>query len=156
MKDDTTPGVKLLVQVMRFIGSLYSPKTWSGPLEDLVKAELALQQPYTTGFEVQALILYSIALYWCNDTQKSRELLDLATTKAFSLGMNRKEFATDHSGGDPVLAESWRRTWWQLYLTDAHIASSTHATRFGTSQRDVAATVDLPCEESEYCSGVCL
>jgi predicted nucleic acid-binding protein len=151
----TTPGIKLLVMVMRFIGSLYAPKICSLPLEDQVKAELAIRYPYTTGFEVQALILYSVAAYWCADTQGARELLDSATAKALALGMNLRQFAINHSGGDPVLAESWRRTWWQLYLTDAHFASSAHSTHFGTSQRDILATVELPCDESDYCSGVC-
>lgn len=67
--------------------------------------------------------------------------------------MNSRRFATENSEGDPILAESWRRTWWQLYLTDALIESSNHATTFGTSQREVSATVELPCEEAEYNSG---
>jgi hypothetical protein len=157
--NDDIPGVKLLTLVMRFIGCLYAPivcsKICSQPLEEQVKVELAVQQLYTTGYEIQALTLYSLAIFWCDDLHRSREILDDATTKALALGMNLREFATDHSGGDPVLAESWRRTWWLLYLTDAHLASSTHATYFTTSQRNITATVDLPCEESQYISGVC-
>jgi hypothetical protein len=154
MNDESTPGVKLLVLVMRFIGSLYAPRVCSTPLEDQVKAELAAQQPYPSAFEVQALTLYSIALYWYDELPRSREVLDDAIHKALRLGMNTRAFAKNNSGGDPVLAESWRRTWWQLYLADMHLSCSNHATFFTTSQRNIAATVELPCEESEYSSGV--
>jgi Fungal Zn(2)-Cys(6) binuclear cluster domain/Fungal specific transcription factor domain len=150
------PGIRLLVNVMQFIGSLYAPKVKSGPLEDLVKASLAEPKLTPNGFEVQALVLYSIAVYWCDEIERARELLDEAIRKAIAIRMNFREFATEHSGGDAVLAESWRRTWWQLYSTDAHIASSNHVAHFATSQRLVPCTVELPCEEEEYCSGVCL
>lgn len=148
------PGVKALVLVMQFIGSLYAPTVSTAPLEEQVKIALAEQQPFTCGFEVQALVLYSIAVYWYDNIQRAREILDMATSKALALGMNSGQFAAGNSQGDPVLAESWRRTWWQLYLADAHIASSNHATTFGTSQRNVLATVELPCEEANYNSGV--
>lgn len=150
------PGIKLLVNVLQFIGSLYAPKVQSGPLEYLVKASLAEPRHIANGFEVQALVLYSIAVYWCDEIERARDLLDEAIRKAIAIGMNLRNFANDHSGGDPVLAESWRRTWWQLYSTDAHIASSNHVSHFGTSQRLVTCTVELPCEEDEYCSGVCI
>jgi hypothetical protein len=152
--NDDVPGMRLLVLVLQFIGSLYSPKVMSADLEDQVKAALAERQPNTNAFEVQALVLYSTAVYWCNEMETARELLDEATRKALALGMNFREFAAENSGGDSVLAESWRRTWWQLYLTDEHLTASNHASFFGTSQRYVLATVELPCEEAEYCSGV--
>ncbi|KAF2424404.1 hypothetical protein EJ08DRAFT_555121, partial [Tothia fuscella] len=150
---EDVPGIKVLLSVMRFIGSLYAPKVCSEPLEEQLKISIAEVQPYTNGFEVQALVLYSIAVYWRNDLPRASELLDNATNKALSLGMNTQQFAFHQSGGDPVLAESWRRTWWQLYVTDLHIMGSNHATTFRTSQRDILANVDLPCEEAEYISG---
>jgi hypothetical protein len=152
--NEKIPGMKVLALVMQFIGSLYAPTISSAPLEEQVKIALAEPRPYASGYEVQALILYSIAVYWCGNIQRARELLDVATSQALTIGMNLRQFAIENSQGDPVLAESWRRTWWQLYLTDAHIASSHHATTFGTSQREVLATVELPCEEVEYNSGV--
>jgi Fungal specific transcription factor domain/Fungal Zn(2)-Cys(6) binuclear cluster domain len=151
---DEVPGIKLLVLVMQFIGSLYAPSVSSDQLEEELKAALTERQPYTTVYEVQALLLCAIAMYWCDHLQYADELLGVATSKALALGMNYREFAAENSQGDPVLAESCRRTWWQLYLTDAHIASSNHVTTFRTSQRNVTVTVDLPCEEDDYYSGV--
>lgn len=105
-----------------------------------------------TGFDVQAVLLYSIAIYWSNEPEHGTALLDEAIEMAVELGMNRKDFATQHGDGNPVLEESWRRTWWLFYITDAHIAGSTHVFPFRTGNID--KTVDLPCEEHEYESGV--
>ena len=40
--------------------------------------------------------------------------------------MNKKEFARNYAEGDSILEESWRRTWWVIYITDAHIAGMPH------------------------------
>jgi hypothetical protein len=80
------------------------------------------------------------------------DLLDETIRLALELGINRQEFAQENSRGDPILAESWRRTWWQIYITDAHIAGSTHKFPFRTS--NIEMTVDLPCEELDYELGV--
>jgi hypothetical protein len=151
---ENVPGINTVLSVMRYIGSLYAPKVCSGPLEEQVKSALAESWSSPNGFEVQALVLYSTAVYWCNDIQRAQELLDTATSKALALGMNTQRFATDYSGGDPVLAESWRRTWWQLYLTDGHMAATNHSMTFRTSQKTVSTTVELPCDEEEYNAGV--
>jgi hypothetical protein len=139
---------------MRFIGSLYSPIIPSGPLNDEVKRAIAQPQPWTSGYEVQALTLYSIAAFWCDEGLLAEEMLDMAANKALAIGMNLKHYATENSGGDIVLAESWRRTWWQIYITDMHITATSPETNLRVSQRHVIATVDLPCEEDEYSSGV--
>jgi hypothetical protein len=141
---------------MQFVGSLYACKKRSVVLEEQVTRTMAEQQSCGTGFEVQALILYSTAVYWCDERVRARRLLDLATTKAIALGMNTKKFAVENSHGDSVLAESWRRTWWLLYIIDAHMAATDHAITFATSQKTVPCNVDLPCEEDEFQSGVCL
>ena len=153
---DDDPDCRFLVAVLRFIGSLYSTQISSSHLEDQVKNLLVEQQTHTTGFRIQALVLYSIAVYWCNDLPRTRELLNVATDKALAVGMQLKEYATPNSDGDPIVAESFRRTWWQLYLADGLIAASNHDTSFRTSQRDINATVELPCKDTEYESGVCI
>lgn len=148
------PGMSLLIAVMRFIGSLYSPTIPSSLLDDEVKLALAQSQPWTTSYEIQAITLYSIATFWYDDLQRSKELLDLAATKALAVGMNLKQYATEHSGGDAVIAESLRRTWWQIYVTDLHITATRHEIDLRISRRNTIMTVDLPCEECEYMLGV--
>ncbi|KAK1243455.1 hypothetical protein MKX07_004083 [Trichoderma sp. CBMAI-0711] len=51
-----------------------------------------------------------------------------------------------------VLEESWRRTWWELYVTDALFAGIRHLPTFTLWQVD--ADVDIPCEEEQYIEGV--
>ena len=144
-----------LFRVICFIGSLFSVSVSSEERMQNVQETLAgirARVRPITGFDVQAVLLYSIAIYWSNEPEHGTALLDEAIEMAVELGMHRKDFATRHGDGNPVLEESWRRTWWLFYITDAHIAGSTHVFPFRTSNID--KTVDLPCEEHEYESGV--
>ncbi|KAB8235651.1 fungal specific transcription factor domain-containing protein [Aspergillus alliaceus] len=70
---------------------------------------------------------------------------------ALELGLNKQRFALENENGGVVLEESWRGTWWQIYVTDAHITGSTHTFPFRTS--NVEMDVDLPCKEDEYEAG---
>lgn len=49
------------------------------------------------------------------------------------------------------LEESWRRTYWILFITDQHFAIVRNMPIFGL--RDAITTVEPPCEESDYQSG---
>lgn len=148
-------AIQPLLLVLDYIGSLFATSTSCKPLHPDIQTYLASIRSRTrsiTGFDVQAVLLYSIAIYWCNEPDIGVELLDEAIRLALDLGMNRREFARENDRKDPVLAESWRRTWWQIYITDAHIAGSTHKFPFRCSHLEM--TVDLPCEELDYASGV--
>jgi hypothetical protein len=148
------PGTKLLAHVMEYIASVYLQSVSSASFEKQVIMQLAELKPYTNGFEVQALLLYSIALYWNDGDERATQLLNLAIDKALLLGMNQQSYANANSNGEPVLAESWRRTWWLLYIAEAHVAGINHWVSFRLSIHNTAATVELPCEESDYGFGV--
>ena len=148
-------SLKPVLIVMKYIGSLYISSATSASLEALVLENLAEGRVATnqsTGYHVQTLILYSIAVYWCGETHRGLSLLNEAISSAIDLGMNLQGFAVKHGHGDPVLEESWRRTWWLIHVTDAHFAGSTHTYPMKTSE--VFMDVDLPCEEESYVSGV--
>lgn len=149
------PVLEPLVSVIRFIGSIYRRSSESAQLKEHArKCNSDLQSPVDPSekaFMTQSRLLFSIALYWSTDMEESRSVLDRAIHDAFDLGMNRREFAAENSGGDPVLAESWRRTWWQLYIVDAYYAAIRRSPKF---LAQVEATTDLPCSESEYHLGV--
>lgn len=106
----------------------------------------------TNPFTVQSRLLFSIALFWCGSRQQSQSEMDAATRVALDLGMHRLEFAEQNGKGDAVLEESWRRTWWQVYIADAFFAAMARKSTFTTCNVD--ATVALPCEEEEYEAGV--
>ncbi|KAJ6188034.1 Major facilitator superfamily domain general substrate transporter [Penicillium mononematosum] len=146
--------IQPLLRVMCYVGSFFDTScpshildSWAQRAQDSVAEIRSSIQPLTP-FDIQAVLLYSIAVYWCNKTESGVELLDEAIRMAVSLGMNKKEFAQIYLEADSVLAESCRRTWWVMYITDAHIAGSTHMYPFRTSSIEI--TTDLPCEEEQY------
>ncbi|KAL4974659.1 hypothetical protein BDW66DRAFT_152693 [Aspergillus desertorum] len=145
--------LQALVAVVQFIGSVYAKSSLSASLK--VEAEAAVSSIGTnspiTGFDVQAVLLLSIAIYWANEPEKAMSLLDNAIAIALDLGMQRQEYAYANGNKDPLLEECWRRTWWQVYMTDAHIAGSTSTFPFRTSKIEMSC--DLPCDEAEYESG---
>jgi len=119
--------MQTLVSVVQYIGSVFAKSVISESMKieaEQAVASVGVNTP-KTGFDVQALILFSIATYWGNEPEKALNLLDKAIALALELGMNTQGFAYAHGQKDPMLEESWRRTWWQLYVTDAHIAGST-------------------------------
>jgi hypothetical protein len=147
------PRLELLLSVMRSIGTSYSP--FSERRQDRIVHRISSGiDPVQDAFSVQSLLLNSIALYWCGQEESSREEMDHAISIALTISMHSCTFATAHGLGNPVLEESWRRTWWQLCIVDAYYAASLHQTSPLMCRPDV--TTDLPCEESEYEAVVCL
>lgn len=145
------PSWKPLVATLRLVGHLYSSHEWSSARKADVLRCLS-DAPRPGPILVQARLLFSMVLFWHGFMSEAKREMDMAAQGALEIGMFRREFAADHADGDPVLQESWRRTWWMLYITDAYYAGT-----LGTSDLavgDVEATVDLPCEESEYEAGV--
>lgn len=148
-------GQKLdhLVTAMRYVGSLFLD---AGPASAsyLDEALRLCHSPATPkdGFLVQALLLLIVALDGSCEQDKARDLLGEAERVAIEIELNTRQFATLHGRGNPVLEESWRRTWWDLYVCDGMIAGVHRVTNF--LLHDIASDVGLPCEESEYLLGV--
>ncbi|KAL7896819.1 hypothetical protein HDV63DRAFT_405351 [Trichoderma sp. SZMC 28014] len=147
--------LKPLVYLMRFVGSIYlsshqpSLRPKCSQLEELVSSTLS-HTPTTSMnlFMVQCHLIYSICLYWRGNVPKSRIHMGIARQLALDLGMHHREFAIDHGNGDSVLEESWRRTWWQVYIVDAFYSAIKRTADFPSYH--IEATTDLPCEEEEY------
>jgi hypothetical protein len=146
------PSWQPLIAAMRLIGHIYARREWSTELKDHIEACCAQASP-SDPIIIQARLLYSIALFWYDQKNQAKSESDDAIQLALNLQLSREEFAIQYGGDDPVLAESWRRTWWMLYIVDAYYTGT-----LGTMEMravDVNATVKLPCEEDEYESGVC-
>jgi hypothetical protein len=140
-----------LTTVMRLIGNLYDAQEWSGSLQTGVESRIS-RLPSSDPVQVQCRLLYSIALFWSSHTTRAREELEIAIDVALELGMHKKEFASTCGAGDVVLMESWRRTWWMLYIVDAYYAGTLGTMNLKAFH--IETTVSLPCEEGEYESGV--
>lgn len=147
-----SPRLELLLSVIRSIGTLYSP--FSQRRQDKIAHRISSGiDPVQDAFSVQCLLLNSIALYWCGQEETSRQEMDHAISIALSISMHSCTFATAHGLENPVLEESWRRTWWQLCIVDAYYAAMLHQTSPLMCRPDI--TTELPCEESDYVAGVC-
>ncbi|PKS08759.1 hypothetical protein jhhlp_004812 [Lomentospora prolificans] len=138
------------IAVITFIGSLYlrdgqSDRLWQDA-EGLLQKELP-----STGFSVQALLLLALCLEWRGEDERASGALERAKTVALTIGMNRQQFAVEHGQGDEVLEESWRRTWWELYVVDALFAGIRHWPTF--SLWSVETDTLLPAEEGSYIAG---
>ncbi|KAK3302445.1 uncharacterized protein B0T15DRAFT_487574 [Chaetomium strumarium] len=152
LKDGTTPNLNVVMAAMRYIGSLYVD---AGPARAtyLDEAIRLCYQPGTAkdGFLIQALLLIIVGLDGQCNQARARELLADCERFAIEIDLNKREFATLHGRGNPVLEESWRRTWWDLYVCDGMIAGVHRVTKFLLF--DIQADVGLPCEEQQYLSG---
>jgi hypothetical protein len=112
-----------LLPVILFIGSIFTSAVDSEPLEKAAQDAItfARTRPGPSPFYLQALLLYAIAVYASDEPERGRELLAEAIRGAISVGMQRSEFAAKHGQGDPVLEESWRRTWCTYHLCRHYI-----------------------------------
>ena len=140
-----------LFPVLEYIGSIYMPEVPTDPLlqraHDLLNS---INLPFN-GFTVQALLLLALALHCSDEYKIAEQYLDRAIDIALTIGMNRQCFAVQSGEGDLVLQESWRRTWWSLYLIDAIFAAISH---YSTHRLQIIEEeVDLPCEDIEYEKG---
>ena len=109
-------------------------------------------EPPRTGFTVQALLLFALASHANGNPEGGLRIMATAIDLALELGMNRREFAINNGEGDAVMEESWRRTWWELFVVDGMFAAVTQKTSFRLNS--VHSDVPLPCEEAEYQFGV--
>ena len=104
------------------------------------------------GFRVQGLLIVALVLDGYTYQDKALQILNDAIGLAIELGMNKREFALMQGNEWPTLEESWRRTWWELFMVDGLIAGVHQKSMFPL--KDVPADVGLPCEEAEYLAGV--
>jgi hypothetical protein len=145
-------GMTELICVIHYIGSLYAPWASSEPYYDA--ALTAFNAPHTprSPFNVQALMLFAVAQHHQNLRPESRVTMNLAIAIAIELHMNEKGFAQAYGEGSPVLEECWRRTWYSLHVSDQHL--SVVSSRLLYLMAAVETTVDLPCDDESFETGV--
>ena len=137
---------------MEFVGACYDPAVNRTEYADLVSQRLFLTSPPRDGFSVQAMLLAGIALHGNNEKERALDTVRRAATLALEIGMNLPSFATANGNGDVVLEESWRRTFWEVFIVERVLAAEIH------NPESILITltpveVPLPCEEAEYLSG---
>lgn len=143
-----------LLAAMQWVGSLYVDDLGPARATLLDEAMAALYAPDVAkdGFLVQAMVMVLVGLDGSTRQEEARGLLSDAERIAIEIGLYQRAYAAAHGAGSAVLEESWRRTWWDLFVVDGMVAGVHRATNFLLF--DIVSDVALPCEEHEYKSGV--
>ncbi|KFY06158.1 hypothetical protein V492_08132, partial [Pseudogymnoascus sp. VKM F-4246] len=99
----------------------------------------------------QSHLLLAIGLDSSGDLTLAQTYFNRAIDIALEIGMDREDFAVRNGGGDGVVEESWRRTWWECVVMDGMVAGvhRNSTVRLG----GVGEGVGFPCGEGEYISG---
>jgi hypothetical protein len=142
---------KPLIAIMRFVGNIMRSQEWSIPLKDHAEA-CFVEAPPTDPILVQCRLLYSIPLFWYEHNIDAKWQMETAMRLAIDLRMSDNEFLVKHGDNDPVVQESWRRTWWMLFTVDAYYAGTLGTMNFEVL--NIGTSVALPCDELDYVSGV--
>ncbi|KAH7142671.1 hypothetical protein B0J13DRAFT_445418 [Dactylonectria estremocensis] len=141
-----------LLAAMQWIGSFY--------LKVGIFRDVLLHEAYRLsnasdrsedGFLIQALILLVIGLNGSGELERARAVLADAEMLAIQMSLNTNDYAACNGRGMPILEESWRRTWWDLFVVDSMVAGIHRATNFLLF--DIPTDVALPCEEHYYFEG---
>ena len=151
LRERKLPHLELAIQ---FIASCFNPRAPTAWFQEAADRLLVQSDPPKTGFTVQALLLFALASHANSNPEGGLRIMATAINMALELGMNRRDFAINNGEGDVVLEESWRRTWWELFVVDGMFAAVTQKTNFWLNS--IHSDVPLPCEEVEYQSGVSL
>ena len=137
-----------LKAVMRFIASHYIPQSTKVLPEQAVSAIFSQQMP-DNGFKVQALLLYCIASFARSEQMQGSLALENAIQIALRIGMNRQSYATTHAPSDPTLQETWRRTFWTLFIIDG-LVTAIGGQSESFRLKEVFCDVPLPGEDHDY------
>ncbi|KFY00628.1 hypothetical protein O988_03202 [Pseudogymnoascus sp. VKM F-3808] len=103
------------------------------------------------GYAVQANLLIAIGLDGSGELKRALAFFNQAVDIALEIGMNDEKFAERNGGGNRVVEESWRRTWWECVVLDGMVAGVHQAS--SVRLEGVGEGVGLPCEEANYISG---
>lgn len=141
---------RYLEQVVKFIGAHFTPAASPETYRQTVVQSVIEQE--ASPEKVQALLLLTIVLHSRNERQEAGSLLAQAMDLAYELGMHRRLYAESMAEEDPIRRESFRRTWWELFVIEGMLTALGSRPSFTAST--VPFEVPLPCEERIYQEGL--
>lgn len=136
--------------VIKFIGAHFTPAASPEVYRPTVVLATVDQEPCPE--KVQALLLLTIVLHSRNERQEAGTLLAQAMDLAYELGMHRRSFAETRAEEDLIRQESFRRTWWELFVIEGMLTALGVRASFTAST--IPLEVPLPCEERIYQEGL--
>ncbi|KAF7717753.1 Fungal Zn(2)-Cys(6) binuclear cluster domain-containing protein [Penicillium ucsense] len=144
------PCPTYLEQVMKFIAAHFTPAASPDTYRSTVVTHVRKQLPSVE--KVQSMLLLAIVLHSRNERDEARDCLNTAIDTSLELGLNQASFAETASHGDPIRAESLRRTWWELFVIEGLLTALGLQQVYRTNL--VPPEVPLPCEERIYQDGL--
>ena len=141
-----------LEAAMRYVGSFYVAQAPTAAYGLEAERSVYHMDCHRDGFWIQAMLILVIGLDGYTYQEKALQILIDAQNVALDLGMNKRDYATLNGRGSDVIEESWRRTWWEMYVVDGMIAGVHQRSSFRLNE--VLSDVTLPCEEKDYLNGV--
>lgn len=137
---------------MQYTGSHYAAVMGQETLRESIDSALSSSGEKTPHM-VQALLLMSILLHARYEVRDAATYLAKAVDMAIEMGMHRPDYASAHGRGLSLVEESWRRTWWELYIVNGYFAALHQQKSFKCDM--VPTHAFLPCTESAYATGAC-
>jgi len=145
-------SLRHLELAIQYVASFYVPTARKADHRDTLRRHVLQDNSGKDGTFVQALLLLAIGLHIENDDEDSASVLSSAVALALDLGMHYRDFAAMNGEGNPLLEESWRRTWWELFVIDGMMGGVNQ--KYTLQLMLVDMNVSLPCEEVDYKPGV--
>lgn len=136
-----------LRRMVDFAGSHYAASGPNAQLRAAVTTDMLSTTDNSTCM-VQSLLIYSILLFFGGDLDAAGKTFEQCTRMAMDLGMHLNDFASARQLDSPIEAESLRRTWWEIYVTDILMAIPPKTMNLRCSS--IPPKVCLPCEEAFY------
>ncbi|KAL4796647.1 hypothetical protein BDV19DRAFT_360714 [Aspergillus venezuelensis] len=137
-----------LFSIMRYIGAHYYPNSTMKKGYRQAAFECLSDPTMHEGFQVQALLLLAIVEHADCHEQSAHQLIQAAASIALDIGLNNSSYAMDNSFGHGVLEESWRRTYWELYIVDGLMVAMGQQRPFCLFKKPT--NIPLPCTEDMY------
>lgn len=139
-----------LKAVFRYVGSHFQHTRFQEGLREAaleIADDDVLIEP---GFKIQGMLcLAKVFMAGRLERALGMRLLHEAIDLALAIGLHRKTYATNRPEDHPVLAESWRRTYWDLYMVDT-LLSALDGSNYTSRLQDVATDLPLPGHSDDY------
>jgi hypothetical protein len=139
-----------LKAVLRFVGSHFQHTKFQEILREAafrITDDDVLIDP---GFKVQGMLCLAI-VFMAGRLERAlgMRLLHEAIDIAVTVGLHRRTYAANRPADHPLHAESWRRTYWDLYVVDT-LLSALDGSNYTSRLQDVAADLPLPGHDDDY------
>lgn len=139
-----------LKAVLRYVGSHFQHTQFQQSLREAAFRITEQDVPIDPGFKVHGLLCLAM-VFMAGRVERAlgMRLLHQAIDIALTIGLHRKSYTANRPADHPLQAESWRRTYWDLYVVDT-LLSALDGSKYTSRLQDVAADLPLPGHDDDY------